>query len=139
MTLYDTIVKKYLQTRQSVSHPSIQWLEGYAEQLLLLDQSADAAIVMLAFHHFQDDCQALQEIDRVVGGRQIVLFRDGPTHAQAVGVICSTSPLFQQPLSLKAKFRLCFLLNFVRSTFNMGTLSVVQFNHVESEYTKRTG
>ncbi|MBW4580312.1 MAG: methyltransferase domain-containing protein [Tildeniella nuda ZEHNDER 1965/U140] len=63
---------------QAISHPSIQWFDGCAEHLPLPDQTADAAIVMLAFHHFQDDRQALQEIYRVIGRGQIVLFTYDP-------------------------------------------------------------
>jgi ubiquinone/menaquinone biosynthesis C-methylase UbiE len=43
----------------------------------LPDQSADAAIIMLAFHHFQNYRQSLREIHRVTGGK-IVLFTYDP-------------------------------------------------------------
>ena len=63
---------------QASAHPAIQWLDAYAENLPLLNQSADAAIIMLAFHHFQNYRQALQEVHRVTGGGQIVLFTYDP-------------------------------------------------------------
>jgi ubiquinone/menaquinone biosynthesis C-methylase UbiE len=61
-----------------ITHPAIQWIDAYAENLPLPNQSADAAIIMLAFHHFQNYRQALQEIHRVTGGGQIVLFTYDP-------------------------------------------------------------
>ncbi|MGB3533160.1 MAG: class I SAM-dependent methyltransferase [Microcoleaceae cyanobacterium] len=63
---------------QGISHPAIEWLDGYAESLPLSDQGVDAAIIMLAFHHFPDYRQALNEIDRVVGNGQIVFFTYAP-------------------------------------------------------------
>lgn len=63
---------------QAVAHPEIEWIHGYADRLPLSDQSADAAIIMLAFHHFPDYRKALSEIHRVVGSGQIVLFTYDP-------------------------------------------------------------
>lgn len=63
---------------QAIAHPSIQWIDGYAENLPLPNQVAEAAIVMLAFHHFQDYCRALREMHRIVGNGQIVLFTYDP-------------------------------------------------------------
>lgn len=63
---------------QATPHPQIQWFDGVAENLPLPDRSADAAIVMLAFHHFQNPQQALKEAYRVTGGGQIVLFTYDP-------------------------------------------------------------
>lgn len=63
---------------QAVAHPEIEWIDGYAESLPLSNRSADAAIIMLAFHHFPDYRQALSEIHRVVGGGQVVLFTYDP-------------------------------------------------------------
>jgi SAM-dependent methyltransferase len=65
---------------QAAAHPLIQWIDGSAENLPLLDRSADAAIVMLAFHHFQNYRQALEEIHRVTGGGQIVLLTYDPDY-----------------------------------------------------------
>ena len=63
---------------QAISHPAIEWVDGYAENLPLPNQSAEAAIIMLAFHHFQDYRQALQEVNRVVGKGKIILFTYDP-------------------------------------------------------------
>jgi SAM-dependent methyltransferase len=63
---------------QAIAHPRIEWVEGVAERLPLPSNAADAAIVMLAFHHFQDSRQALREMHRVVGKGAIVLFTYDP-------------------------------------------------------------
>jgi ubiquinone/menaquinone biosynthesis C-methylase UbiE len=63
---------------QASSHPTIQWMDALADSLPLPDQSADAAIIMLAFHHFQNYRKALCEIHRVIGGGQIILFTYDP-------------------------------------------------------------
>jgi SAM-dependent methyltransferase len=63
---------------QAIAHPAIEWINGYADNLPLPDQAVDAAIIMLAFHHFQDYRQALREVHRVVGDGQIVLFTYDP-------------------------------------------------------------
>jgi ubiquinone/menaquinone biosynthesis C-methylase UbiE len=63
---------------QAIPHPRIEWIDGCAENLPLPDRVADAAMVVLAFHHFQDYCQALREIRRVIGNGQIILFTYDP-------------------------------------------------------------
>ena len=63
---------------QAISHPAIEWIQGDAESLPLSDQAMDAAIIMLAFHHFPNYRQALNEIHRVVGNGQIVFFTYDP-------------------------------------------------------------
>jgi ubiquinone/menaquinone biosynthesis C-methylase UbiE len=63
---------------QAIDHPKIQWIDAFANDLPLQDRSADAAIIMLAFHHFRDYWQALREIHRVAGGGKIVLFTYDP-------------------------------------------------------------
>lgn len=63
---------------QAIAHPAIQWVDACAENLPLPNQSADTAIIILAFHHFQDHQQALREAHRVTGGGQIVLFTYDP-------------------------------------------------------------
>lgn len=65
---------------QATSHPLVQWFDGFAENLPLPNQAADAAIVMLAFHHFQNYWQALEEAYRVTGGGQIVLLTYDPDY-----------------------------------------------------------
>jgi ubiquinone/menaquinone biosynthesis C-methylase UbiE len=63
---------------QAIAHPAIQWIDSSAENLSLPDRSADAVIVMLAFHHFPNHRQVFQEIHRVTGGGQVVLFTYDP-------------------------------------------------------------
>jgi SAM-dependent methyltransferase len=63
---------------QAITHPAIEWIDGYADNLPLANQALDAAIIMLAFHHFQDYRQALREVRRIVGNGQIVLFTYDP-------------------------------------------------------------
>ncbi|NJM60399.1 MAG: methyltransferase domain-containing protein [Oscillatoriales cyanobacterium RU_3_3] len=63
---------------QAIAHPAIQWIDSYAECLSLPDRAADAAIIMLAFHHFQNYRQALQEIRRVTSGDRVVIFTYDP-------------------------------------------------------------
>ena len=62
---------------QAIAHPGIEWIEAYADNLPLPNHSADAAIIMLAFHHFQNHQQALREV-HITGGGQIVLFTYEP-------------------------------------------------------------
>ncbi|MEO1386921.1 MAG: class I SAM-dependent methyltransferase [Cyanobacteria bacterium J06634_6] len=64
--------------KQASPHPNISWIDASAESIPLPSRSADAAIIMLAFHHFQDHRAALQEAYRVTGGGQIVLFTYDP-------------------------------------------------------------
>ena len=63
---------------QATAHPAIEWIDAYAENLPLANQAVDAAVVMLAFHHFQNYRRALPEVFRVVGNGQIVLFTYDP-------------------------------------------------------------
>ena len=63
---------------QAISHPLVEWTEGCAESLPLSNQAVDAAIVMLAVHHFRDYRQALREIYRIVGNGQMVFFTYDP-------------------------------------------------------------
>ena len=67
-----------IMRQQAIVHPAIQWVDAYAESLPLPNRSADAAIIMLAFHHFQNYQKALEEINRVTGGGQIIVFTYDP-------------------------------------------------------------
>jgi ubiquinone/menaquinone biosynthesis C-methylase UbiE len=67
-----------MMRNQAINHPQIQWIDGVVEQIPLPDRSADAAIVMLAFHHFQNYIQALSEIHRIIGDGTIVIFTYDP-------------------------------------------------------------
>ncbi len=64
--------------RQAIAHPAVHWIDAKAEELLLPSHSADVAIIILALHHFHDYSQALQEIHRVTGGGQVVIFTYDP-------------------------------------------------------------
>lgn len=77
---YDVIAVEPSATmrNQAISHPAIEWIDGYAENLPLGDRAADAAIIMLALHHFRDYQQALREVSRVVGNGQIIVFTYDP-------------------------------------------------------------
>jgi SAM-dependent methyltransferase len=63
---------------QAIDIPTIKWIDTFAENIPLPDLSIDAAIVILAFHHFQDYQQALHEINRVTCDGKIVLFTYDP-------------------------------------------------------------
>jgi ubiquinone/menaquinone biosynthesis C-methylase UbiE len=63
---------------QATPHSSIEWIDGTVESLPLADRSVNAAIVMLAFHHFPDAVQSLREIHRVVGNGSIIIFTYNP-------------------------------------------------------------
>ncbi len=67
-----------MMRNQAINHQQIQWIDAVAEQIPLPDRSADAAIVMLAFHHFQDYGRALSEIHRIIGDGAIILFTYDP-------------------------------------------------------------
>lgn len=64
--------------QQSKMHSSIRWIRSSAEQIPLCDNSVDAAIAMLAFHHFQQPRQALNEISRITKDQRIILFTYDP-------------------------------------------------------------
>ncbi|MBW4528928.1 MAG: class I SAM-dependent methyltransferase [Phormidium tanganyikae FI6-MK23] len=73
---YQVIAVEPSQTMrsQAPTHFAIQWIDAYADNIPLPDQSVDAAIIMLAFHHFQNYQRSLQEICRITKNGQIVLF-----------------------------------------------------------------
>ena len=63
---------------QATPHADVQWIEAYAEALPLPDASVDAAVVMLAFHHFQEPLRALHEIYRITAPGKMLLFTYDP-------------------------------------------------------------
>jgi len=63
---------------QAIAHPTVKWSDGCVENLPLPDQAVDAAIIILAFHHFSDYRQALNEIHRVVENGQMIFFTYDP-------------------------------------------------------------
>jgi ubiquinone/menaquinone biosynthesis C-methylase UbiE len=63
-----------IMQRQAQPHPQVSWLTAVAEEIPLPDQSVDAAIVMLALHHFQDMIAGIKEINRIVTTGKIAIF-----------------------------------------------------------------
>jgi ubiquinone/menaquinone biosynthesis C-methylase UbiE len=63
---------------QTVAHPSVIWRAGFAEALPLNDGEVNAAICILAFHHFSDHRQALREMRRASGGGPVLLLTFEP-------------------------------------------------------------
>jgi ubiquinone/menaquinone biosynthesis C-methylase UbiE len=63
---------------QAVAHPSVDWRAGLAEALPVRDGEVDAAICVLAFHHFSNHRQALREMRRATAGGPTLLFTFDP-------------------------------------------------------------
>lgn len=60
-------------------HPNLMWLEGFAEDLPLEDNSVDGIISTLAIHHFSDLKVAFKEMVRVIKSNgKIVIFAADP-------------------------------------------------------------
>lgn len=60
--------------QQAITHHQVKWITASAEQIPLADNSVDAAIAMLALHHFSNLNLAIKEISRIVGKETIVIF-----------------------------------------------------------------
>ncbi len=73
---YQVIAIEPSETMQSQAqpHPQVSWVTAVAEAIPLAAQSVDAAIVMLALHHFQDLTAGIKEINRIVTTGKIVIF-----------------------------------------------------------------
>ena len=67
---------------QSKAHPAITWIDASAESLSLPSKSVDAAICMLALHHFRSMAVAFVGMSRVVKHGPIVLFTLDPRVSQ---------------------------------------------------------
>ena len=63
---------------QAVANTCVDWRTGCAEVLPVSDGEVEAAICVLAFHHFTDHRRALREIRRATGGGPILLFTFEP-------------------------------------------------------------
>lgn len=63
---------------QAISHPKIDWIDAQAESLPLSDRCVNAAIIILALHHFDDYRQALKEAYRVTNSGLIIIFTYDP-------------------------------------------------------------
>jgi ubiquinone/menaquinone biosynthesis C-methylase UbiE len=77
---YNIIAIEPSQTmcNQAIFHSKIKWIDAYAESLPLSDRYVNAAIIMLAMHHFDNYQQALKEAYRVTGGGSIIIFTYDP-------------------------------------------------------------
>jgi ubiquinone/menaquinone biosynthesis C-methylase UbiE len=73
---YQVIAIEPSETMQSQAqpHPQVSWVTAVAEAIPLAAQSVDAAIIMLALHHFQDLTAGIKEINRIVRRGKIVIF-----------------------------------------------------------------
>jgi ubiquinone/menaquinone biosynthesis C-methylase UbiE len=63
---------------QAQPHRSVIWRAGFAEAFPLNDGEVNAAICILAFHHFTDHRRALREMRRGAGGGPILLLTFEP-------------------------------------------------------------
>lgn len=63
---------------QACKHSEIQWIDACAEKIPLRDRAADAAIAILALHHFQNGRKAIQEMARITGNGQLVFLTYNP-------------------------------------------------------------
>jgi len=59
---------------QAMPHKNVTWIDGSAEKIPLKDDVVDGAVIVLAFHHFLDQKESIQEICRLVGSGPIVIF-----------------------------------------------------------------
>jgi ubiquinone/menaquinone biosynthesis C-methylase UbiE len=59
---------------QQQAHPDVSWITASAEQIPLADNAVDAAVVILALHHFNDLDAGLREISRITKSGKIVIF-----------------------------------------------------------------
>jgi ubiquinone/menaquinone biosynthesis C-methylase UbiE len=69
----------YVMRETGKKHPNLMWLEGFAENLPLEEDSVDGIICTLAIHHFGDLSKAFKEMVRVSKSRgKIVVFAADP-------------------------------------------------------------
>ncbi|MEH2278113.1 MAG: methyltransferase domain-containing protein [Nostoc sp.] len=71
--LVNAIEPSVVMQKQVVEHQQIKWFTGYAENLPLPDQSVDAAVSILAIHHFSHLEKAFQEMHRIIRDGAIIL------------------------------------------------------------------
>lgn len=64
--------------KQSIKHSRVQWFTGFAENIPLPTSSVDAAISILATHHFANLDKALQEMNRVTKTGAIAILTFDP-------------------------------------------------------------
>ncbi|MEM7673199.1 MAG: class I SAM-dependent methyltransferase [Verrucomicrobiota bacterium] len=59
---------------QGASHPSLKWVDGFAEELPFADDTFDGVFMTLCMHHFRDWRVALREARRVANSGPLVIF-----------------------------------------------------------------
>lgn len=64
--------------KQSIKHSRVQYFTGFAENIPLSNSSVDAAISILATHHFSNLEKALQEMNRVTKTGAIAILTFDP-------------------------------------------------------------
>lgn len=64
--------------QQCINGVDINWIVSFAEEINLPDEAVDAAIIIMAIHHFSDLKRSLKEIYRIVktGGRVLIFTVD---------------------------------------------------------------
>jgi ubiquinone/menaquinone biosynthesis C-methylase UbiE len=68
--------------RQAVSHGSVRWNHGAAEELPLLNNSVNAVVCILAAHHFSSVSSAVVEMARICRSGPIVWLTFDPREAK---------------------------------------------------------
>ncbi|PHM11536.1 class I SAM-dependent methyltransferase [Nostoc sp. 'Peltigera malacea cyanobiont' DB3992] len=71
--LVNAVEPSVVMQKQGVEHQQIKWFTGYAENLLLPDQSVDGVVSILAIHHFSHLKKAFQEMHRIIRHEAIIL------------------------------------------------------------------
>jgi ubiquinone/menaquinone biosynthesis C-methylase UbiE len=68
--------------KQAVSNENISWLQGFAEDIPLVDDSVKAVMIILALHHFSSMEKAIWEAARVCPSGPVVVFTMDPRESE---------------------------------------------------------
>jgi len=49
---------------QAQPHPNVKWLTAQAEEIPLADHAVDAAVIMLALHHFDELSTGIEKLTK---------------------------------------------------------------------------
>ncbi|MGD2181943.1 class I SAM-dependent methyltransferase [Lusitaniella coriacea] len=71
---------------QATKHPNVQWLDGYAEKIPLPTSSVDAAIAILATHHFSNLEKAISEMNRITNNGTVLFLTFDPRQAEKLWI-----------------------------------------------------
>jgi len=71
-----------IMRKQAVSNDNIMWINSIAESLPLKNASMDAAIIILAIHHFSDLGDAADEVARVCPFGPVILLTMDPRQGE---------------------------------------------------------